>query len=662
MKNIIIGVIVSLTIASANQLANEQSPYLLQHKNNPVAWMPWNKETLQKAKKENKLIFLSIGYSTCHWCHVMEEESFEKEDVAKAVNKDYIAIKVDREEMPQIDSYYQNIYQVMNGRGGGWPLTIIMTPDAKPFWSATYLPKNDLLRILAEISEVYVSKKEEIIQVTKDLNAVMQKLDKQKSRSGNSDLNQTILTFTESVRSGFDEMSGGFGTAPKFPRATLIEAILDLYSINKNKELLRIAETTLKGMADGGIYDQIESGFYRYSVDGQWHIPHFEKMLYSQAEMLRVYSKAYLLTGKERYKKIVDDLTRFINKRFDKEYLLYSASDADSLAPNGKKEEGYYFVFAYNETLDFLKAKGYSKTEANAILGYFNISKNGNFEHNSTNPNIQTSKPIANLEKVKEDLTELRSKKPYPFVDNKILASWNSMYISALVQASKIDKKYGDEALNRLDTLLKSMIIDGKLYHQKLHGKKLKVLGLLEDYAFLVDALTDVYQLNYDRKYIDLAHQLAKESINKFYDQGNWNLSDDAYRTKSSLYDSAYASPASVITRALFKVALLTDDLKIYEIAKKSISQNPDLMQQYPDSIATAFSTFVGYKTEYKVLKSAKNELIKNRSKIEELKHPYLLTKAIELDKPLYLGCEIKLCFVTDKDLDKVLKSIESRK
>jgi len=661
MKTIMIGILMSLTLLYANALEHEQSPYLQQHADNPVAWMPWTEATLTKARKENKLIFLSIGYSTCHWCHVMEEESFEKEEVATVINKDYIAIKVDREEMPQLDSYYQNIYQIMNNRGGGWPLTIIMTPDTKPFWSATYLPRKDLIRIVTEISKIYKKDKEKITRSSTELTVIMQKLDQQKNQSGDSDLKQTITTYTSSLKKSFDEMSGGFGGAPKFPRATLLESILDLYTVTQDNELLAMAESTLKAMAEGGIYDQIESGFYRYSVDGQWHIPHFEKMLYTQAELLRVYSKAYLLTHDTLYKEIVNALTTFVSKRFSHEHLLYSASDADSLTPEGKKEEGYYFVFTYDKTYNFLRSKGYSDTKIKAILDYFHISKEGNFEDESTNPNIQQSTEIKDLEKIKLALTELRSKNTYPFVDTKILTSWNSMYLSALMLASKVDRKYANEGIERLEALLQTMLVKGKLYHQILPGKPLKVEALFEDYAFLIDTLITAYEVNYEKKYIILAKKLTVKAIKKFYENGSWNLSDDAYRTKTSLYDSAYASPAAVMTRALFKLALQTDDLTLYAVAQKSIAQNPKLLQQYPDSIATTFDTFIGYKTEYKILKSTKENLLKHREEIEALQDPYLLTRAIELDSELYLGCSMKLCFVTDKNLEKVLKHIKER-
>ncbi len=661
MKIIMIGILMLLTTLTANDLKNEQSPYLQQHADNPVHWMPWTEATLQKAKAENKLIFLSIGYSTCHWCHVMEEESFETEEVAKALGQGYIAIKVDREEMPQLDSYYQHVYQVMNGRGGGWPLTIIMTPDAKPFWSATYLPKENLLSVLADIRNIYQYEKKKVTKATEEIAKLMQQSDRQKNHNEDSDLTQVIQHFKKSVRESFDEMSGGFGTAPKFPRATLLEAMLDLYMMDHDKTLLVMVEATLQAMAEGGIYDQIEGGFYRYSVDGQWHIPHFEKMLYTQAELLRVYTKAYLITHNERYKKVAEELVTFVNTRFDQKNLLYSASDADSLTPRGNKEEGYYFLFTYDETYAFLKAKGYSAEEISEILAHFHITKDGNFEHSSTNPHIQESKSLPNLDTVKKDLAELRAQKTYPFVDQKILTSWNAMYISALALASRIHPDYEIEAKQRMDTLLHTIYVKDTLYHQKLMGHPLKVPALFEDYAFLIDALVDIYALNYEEKYIQLAQQFAQEALDKFYAQGSWYLSDDAYKTKSGLYDSAYASPASVMIRALFKLSLQTDDLKLYAVAEKSVKQNPRLMRGYPDGIATAFDTFLGYKKEYKLLKSTKEALLKNRNMIEAQYHPFLLTRAISLDETLWLGCTMRLCFATDKNLEKVLKKIVER-
>jgi len=648
----------AFTTIEANELKSEQSPYLLQHKDNPVSWMAWNKATLAKALKENKLIFLSVGYSTCHWCHVMEEESFEDAEVAEVLNADYISIKVDREEMPQLDSFYQDVYQAMNSRGGGWPLTIIMTPDKKAFWSGTYIPKANLIGLLNEVTKIYKEDPEKIIQSAEYLDQAMSRLDKQELEVVDTDLQKSVDVFVKSVTDGFDTQNGGHGGAPKFPRATMLEAMLDIYSIGGNKKLLEMVEVSLKTMAEGGIYDQIESGFYRYSVDAQWRIPHFEKMLYTQAELLRVYAKAYAMTGELLYKLVVDDLVAFVEKRFAIDDLLYSASDADSLTSRGEKEEGHYFVFGYDDTVTYLKANGYSKDSIHEILSYFHITLEGNFEHKQSNPYIVDTKPIANIQKIKLDLERLRATKSYPFVDEKIQTSWNAMYIGGLLVASVSNHAYGDRAITMLDTLLREMYIGGTLYHQKLLGKEMRVKALFEDYAFLIDTLTQAYQHSYNKQYIELASTLTKEAIEKFYRGGLWYLSDDEFQTTSSLHDSAYASPQSVMTRAMFKLSLLTDDRELYALAKRSISQHSRLMSEYPDAIAAAFDTFVGYKSDYKVLKSTKSNLLKNREQIDAIHNPYLLTKAIEIEGGEYLACTMNSCFATQKDLGVVLEKI----
>ena len=660
MRKLILGAIMLMITISANDLKSEQSPYLLQHKDNPVHWMAWKKSTMDKAKREKKLIFLSIGYSTCHWCHVMEEESFEKNDVAEVINKDYISIKVDREEMPQLDSFYQSVYQAMNRRAGGWPLTIIMTPEGKTFWSATYIPKKELVKTLGDLAHIYHTDSKSITKVADDIDKFMSKNHGKTPVAIDSDLGKTINVFTKNIKDNFDELNGGQGEAPKFPRASMLEAMLDLYSLNNNKELLDMLNTTLYNMAEGGIYDQIESGFYRYSVDGAWVIPHFEKMLYTQAELLRVYAKAYKITGDKLYGAVVSDLTNFVDKRFSKDNLLYSASDADSKTKKGEKEEGYYFTYKYHETEKFLLSKGYSKEHTKAILGYFNITKHGNFEHGLSNPNIADSLAINDLEKLKTDLAELRSKKEYPFIDKKIQTSWNAMYISALFVASSVDDKYGKRGVEILDTLISKLYINHRLYHQMLSGMPIKVKGLFEDYAFLIDALVDAYEFNYDEKYLTLAKTLSKEAINKFYKDGVWYLSDDEFQSPSSLFDSAYSSAEAVMTRAIFKLATLSDDTKLYTTAKQTILHAGKELQKYPSAIASTFDTYLGYKMGYTVFKSTKDNITTKKDILKNSNNPYLLTKVINIEEELYLACTIDMCYATDKDFNKVLKKINS--
>ncbi len=647
-----------INIMNANELKHEQSPYLLQHKDNPVNWTAWNNNTFDKALKENKLIFLSIGYSTCHWCHVMEEESFEDDEVASILNKNFISIKVDREEMPQVDSYYQEIYQIMNRRGGGWPLTIIMTPDKRVFWSGTYIPKNRFIGILDALDDVYKNDNSKVIEVATQVENIYKNKEIKTTNNVDLKLNNTIDIFTSHLKQSYDNKNGGFGTSPKFPSATTIGTMLDLYSINKDKQLLTMATFSLKEMAKGGIYDQIEGGFYRYSVDEKWMIPHFEKMLYTQAELLELYSKAYLITNDIFYKNIVDEIIAFVDKRFTYNNLLYSASDADSLDFKNKKEEGFYFVFNYEDTYNFLKKKNYNVKEIFDILKYYNITKKGNFEHNLNNPYIKDSKPLKNIVLIKKDLEELRSIKKYPFVDTKIQTSWNSLYINSLFTSSKINKEYGNQAIKLLDNLVDNMYIKDTLYHQKLINKPLKVKGLFEDYSFLISSLIEAYQFTLNKKYIELAKFLANETIDKFYKNDNWYLSDDEFNIIGSIYDSAYRSPQSIMIQNLFKLGVLTDTRKFHNLAVKSIKDNSTKINNSPTSVSTIYNTFIGMEKQYKVLKSTKDNLLDNQEKIYSQNNPYLVIKAVEDNQ--YLACTINSCFSFDNNLDKVLEGINN--
>ncbi|NQY93933.1 MAG: thioredoxin domain-containing protein, partial [Campylobacteraceae bacterium] len=351
-----------------NELIYEDSPYLQQHAHNPVDWYAWGDKAFKKAKEEKKLIFLSIGYSTCHWCHVMEKESFENEEVAKVLNKHFISIKVDREEMPHVDKYYQDVYNLLNNRAGGWPLNIILTPERKAFYAATYIPniskygRMGIIDLLNKLADVYKYDSLKVVSTSLQIESALKEY-KSAYKGEKRTLSLALVDkFVEEVEKSFDTENPGIGTAPKFPHAATIETLLDIYVTFENDKALEMATSMLKSMGNGGIYDQIEGGFYRYSVDEEWMIPHFEKMLYTNAELLGVYAKAYRITKDEFFKKIVDELISFTKIRFEDNNLLYSASDADSQV-GSEKEEGAYFVFDYTLTSDFLKENGYKNKE-----------------------------------------------------------------------------------------------------------------------------------------------------------------------------------------------------------------------------------------------------------------------------------------------------------
>ncbi len=365
-----------------NELIDEDSPYLLQHAHNPVNWMAWSDKALLKAKEENKLIFLSIGYSTCDWCHVMERETFEDEVSAKLLNDSYVSIKVDREEMPDLDKYYQDVHYLLTKRSGGWPLSIIMTPQQQVIFAGTYLPPKSMQgrmgfrELTLFIKEKFDDSFEEVQKSAASIEAAIKHYERSFEARQSIDAQAVIEAFVKNVKASYDDVSKGIGSAPKFPHASTWNALLDIYAKTNNLEALYLSEDVLLAMANGGINDQIEGGFYRYSVDEAWVIPHFEKMLYTNAELIEVYAKLYKLTGKSRFQEVVQKTIEAMDERFLKEGLYLSASDADS-----EGEEGKYFVFRFAEAKEALLNGGLSEVETKAVMEYFGITKFGNFEH-----------------------------------------------------------------------------------------------------------------------------------------------------------------------------------------------------------------------------------------------------------------------------------------
>lgn len=644
----------------SNALINEDSPYLKQHSSNPVNWYAWNETAFKKAKDENKPIFLSIGYSTCHWCHVMEEESFENTEVANILNKNYISIKVDREEMPHIDKYYQNVHSLLNNRSGGWPLTVILTPDKKAFFANTYIPYDarngsiGIRAVLQNINYVFINENEKVIKTAKQIEEVLKEYENQSIRSMNID-KQIVDKFIQKIDNNFDKENNGFTLRPKFPQASKIETLLDIYTITKNKKSLELAEKALKSMANGGIYDQIEGGFYRYSVDRKWMIPHFEKMLYTNAELLSAYSKAYKITNNSFYKNIAEEIIDFIINRFEVDNLYFSASDADSLF-DGKKEEGVYFVFVYDEVEEFLKEKGYMEEEIQNILDYFNIVDEGNFEYHYNNTYL-TNKSFKNipnnLKEIKKDLKTLREKKEYPFIDYKIQTSWNSMYISSLFEAGKIDEKYNKKALLSLDTLIKRLYLNGTLYHQVIMNKEPKIKALLEDYSFLITALLKAYEYSLESHYLTFAKKLTKEAIDKFYINKKWNMNDNGFISSADVYDNAYKSSLSNMLDNILKVAVLSDDLDMQNLVKKSLVISSSILATNSTSTSWLLRTHLAYTNGYIVLKATKN-MLKDK-KIVNL--PFVLRKE-NIDEK-YLACKVGVCFSYSDSFDSIMKDIK---
>ncbi len=639
-----------------NTLIKEDSPYLQQHAHNPVNWYPWGKEAFEKAQKENKLIFLSIGYSTCHWCHVMEEESFTDEEVAKLLNEGYISVKVDREEYPQLDKRYQKLYMTMYGKRGGWPLSVFMTPSSEVFHLATYLPKEEgygskgMMNILPSFSTLQ----------HKNVAQLQRLVDKHKEASlkGNAKVSlkkkltlKVINKVLEEISIKFDKENGGFASRPKFPEASKIELLLSIYRLNGNKKALHMAETTLKKMAQGGIYDQLGGGFFRYTTDAQWQIPHFEKMLYTNAELIPIYVSMYTLTFDPLYKKIVDETITQMEAHFMKKGVYLSASDADS-----DGEEGGYFIYSYEEIQKGLLDRGFKQAEVEEVLAYLGIEEDGNIDIEFSHAHIVGEKKPERLTEAKAYLKNLRKKRTFPFVDTKIITAWNAMMVKALFSASKLDASYLPLAKERLGSLLQLMRKRDNLYHQTLLGKEVKQKALLEDYAFLIDAMIEGYLRTYDQSYLLELKALTKESLEKFYKNKQWYLSDDGIETKADFDDRYYTSALSVMLENLVRLASLTEKLDYNEIVKETIKESGAVLETNPAKAPKLLHTFLRLKFGDVIIKTKIKKLHKSRKEIETMTYPFVLSKPEESEK--YLACRVNSCFAYDTNLTALIETI----
>lgn len=642
----------------ANELKFEHSPYLLQHASNPVDWFSWSKKAFDKAKKEGKLIFLSIGYSTCHWCHVMEEESFESKDVADILNRSFISIKVDREEMPDIDKYYQDIYFIINQRGGGWPLSLIMLPDRRVIFAATYIPREDRANmmgfktLLASINKKFHSQKSQIFEIATSIENTYQRYENLGQPFEKIDENITSI-FVQNIKKNFDNINKGISNAPKFPHASTIYALLELFSLTSQKEAFSMANDMLNAIKNGGINDQIEGGFYRYSVDKAWKIPHFEKMLYTNAELISAYSFLYAQQKDEDIKDVIDQTISAINERFLHEGLYFSASDADS-----EKEEGKYFVFDYDKAKNTLLKAKFTKSETDEILEYLNIDEFGNFENKTSNPYITSYKKPYNLQKAKMVLKRLRQEVSYPFIDKKILTSWNALFIFSLFEAGEnVDISYLKMALTSLDKLIDTMYKNQILYHQILPNSKLKVEGLLEDYAFLSEVSLKAFSVTFDEKYLDFAKTLIELSEEKFYRNQRWYMG--SFIALAPFEDSAYKSPLASIFSARATLALYENDQELFEKTQKMFTKHSANFAKYPDIYPSGLIAWIKLFKKETILKVPAYKLEEAQKMIKNLKNP--LVHVIKSKESFCQACEISSCYAYGDDLSKVVDEIKKR-
>jgi uncharacterized protein YyaL (SSP411 family) len=576
-----------------NRLINEKSPYLLQHAHNPVDWYAWGPEAFEKARKENKPIFLSIGYSTCHWCHVMAHESFEDPEVARLMNEVFVCIKVDREERPDIDNIYMRVCQMMTG-SGGWPLTIFMTPDKKPFFAGTYIPKESrfgrlgMLKLIPSIKEVWQTKHDEILKSADQITAGLNQLS---ANSMGTELDEsTLRTAYAQLASRFDEQYGGFGSSPKFPSPQNLLFLLRYWQSTDDEKALRMVEKTLQSMRNGGMYDHIGFGFHRYSTDSRWLVPHFEKMLYDQAMLAMAYIEAYQATAKMEYGKTAKEIFSYVlSDMTDTGGGFYSAEDADSEGVEGK-----FYVWTEEEVRQILKGE-----EADLIINVFNIEKTGNFKEEataeSTGANIlHLEKPLTEIafnmktsvedlemriETARRNLFTVRSGRVRPHKDDKVLTDWNGLMIAALAKGAQVcnEPEYADAARRATDFILKTMRRpDGRLLHRYRDGQA-AVLANVDDYAFLIWGLLELYETTFDTGYLKTALDLNKELIKYFWDDQNGGFyftADDAEELivrQKEIYDGAIPSGNSVAMLNLLRLGRITANTDYEEKATKIV-------------------------------------------------------------------------------------------
>ncbi|HBC86859.1 MAG TPA: thioredoxin domain-containing protein [Lentisphaeria bacterium] len=594
-----------------NSLSAQKSPYLLQHARNPVDWFPWGEEAFRKAGEENKPIFLSIGYSTCHWCHVMEKESFEDEQLAAILNKSFISIKVDREERPDVDNVYMTVCQALTGTGG-WPLTIIMTPDKKPFFAATYVPKDSrfgmtgLTEILQKIDDLWRNKNSDILL---SAGRVSSTLENNSGKTFNAEPEKDLSEKSaDDIAMDFDKVCGGYGNAPKFPSAHRLIFLLRYWKASGDKEILKQVEFTLGKMRAGGICDQVGGGFHRYSTDRKWLVPHFEKMLYDQAMLAMAYTEAAQATGNTEYSDTARDVIGYVLRDMTSlEGAFYSAEDADS-----EGEEGKFYLWTYKEIFSVLP-----KDDALVAIRYFNIDDEGNFTdpiQGNSNKNIlhvkKTVEEIAGeFDKTPEEiktivssisarLLEHRAKRVRPLRDTKILADWNGLMIAAIAKFAgafnsgkhlKIAEKAADFVLGKMRAK------NGDLFHRFADGE-LAVEGQLDDYAFMILGLLELYEAGFDEKYMAAAIELDKILKEKFLDQstGSYFMTPDnheklVFRPKV-YFDGALPSGNSVQMLNLLRLSELTGNTAYEETAYKVLKSVAELINGHPGSFTNYLS------------------------------------------------------------------------
>lgn len=698
----------------SNNLIREKSPYLLQHAHNPVDWNPWKEESFALAKKENKPIFLSIGYSTCYWCHVMEREVFENEEIAKLMNEYFVNIKVDREERPDVDRVYMTALQSMTG-AGGWPMSMFLTPDLKPFYGATYIPpkakygRSGFEDVITQIHEVWINKEKDVVdsgnKIVEKLNELISsKISDTKDAELNIEIIENAFTGVTKI---YDDEYGGFGSGNKFPRPVVYNFLLDFYFHTKEYAAIDIVTYTLKKMYEGGMYDHLSGGFHRYSVDKIWRVPHFEKMLYDQAQLITTYVNTYTTTKNKFFLFVAEDTAMYVLENLrNSEGGFYSAEDAESVIDINKptiKAEGAYNLWLKSEIdsiLDEEESKifcyffgieimGNTLNDPHEVFGKKNVLFIANDIYETAKKFEKTPEEIAEIiDDSRSKLLAVRNLRPKPHLDDKILTSWNGHMISALAKIYQVTKN---------DTYLENAVKTVNFIQNKLYDKERKTLlhryrdgesrfdGTLEDYSFLIAGLIDLYETNFEIKYLEFAVELNSITIEKFYDDESAGFFDvtkgenDIILKTKDTYDGAEPSGNSIQIMNLLRIGFMTDNKDLLEKAENSLKLFSEDLKRLPFSspqMLCALSLYLHSSKEIifsgnlegeklnSLIKSVYETYIPNRVLLhasDELKNisKFISNIVSESKKDEVYVCENYQCSLPTDDVEKLKEQLD---
>ena len=669
-----------------NQLSHETSPYLQQHANNPVHWKAWNANSIAEAKEKNRLIILSIGYSACHWCHVMEHESFENQEVANVMNVNFISIKVDREERPDVDAVYMKACQILTGRGG-WPLNMVLLPDGRPVWGGTYFRKQEWMQTLDQLQEMYQSVPEKMIEYAEKLHQGIQLSGIVKNEKPETLIDQNKLgLLVEKWKGNFDWEFGGMASSPKFMMPNNYHFLLRFAFQKKDMKLFDFVNLTLTRMAYGGIFDTIDGGFSRYSVDNKWHVPHFEKMLYDNGQLVSLYSDAYKLTLNPLYKEVIIKTLSFVEKELmNPEGGFYSALDADSLTEENHLEEGAFYIWKIAELKAIIK-EDFDLFSQVFNINTFGLWEDGNYvliQNQSLSAIAKTNKiNISELENKKKfwenQLYNEREKRSKPRLDDKCLTSWNAIMLKGFVDAYKAfeDKKYLDLALKNTDFIIKNLWSSNGNLFRNYKNKKSTINAYLEDYCQVIAAFISLYEVTFDEKWLFNAKQLTDYSIEHFYDKPSGffaftsNLDEALITSHFETDDNVIPASNSVMAKNLFQLGIYFENTHYEKICSQMI-QNIIPAIEYPSAYSNWIDLALNYSDENKELAVCGDLALEYCPQINKLYLPNIVLAGTEKisnipflkdrfndTETLFYLCQNKTCLKPATDFQQIINDM----